>query len=63
MKISLLFNGGVFGLYCQTGYGDTNDHTYEIKECPKDGQDWACQNEVRVHGNRYWVQKVTFDYW
>jgi len=59
MKISILFNGAVYSLHCQTGYGDTKNQTYAIEECPTDGQIWACQNEVRVHGSRYWVQKVS----
>ena len=42
------------GLECWTC---SNGQNCELKECPNDGQKWACQNEIRIHGSQMWTQK------
>ena len=44
------------GLQCYTC--QTNDpSTCVLKQCPSDGQQWTCQNEIRNNGRNYWVDK------
>lgn len=67
MKIFLVFNSAAFGLKCQTGRQDSfgTNQTYVLTDCPDDGQEWSCQNELRIHGSQYWahtkVRKSSFE--
>ena len=35
----------------------SNQESCELKKCPDDGQQWACQNEIRLHGSKMWIEK------
>ncbi|CBY35042.1 unnamed protein product [Oikopleura dioica] len=57
MKLSpLLIISGSSALECFTC--QTSDpSTCKVETCPNDGQEWACQNEVRSHSRHYFVSK------
>ena len=56
-KYIFLFSGA-FGLDCWTCTGsDLAAHSCILKTCPNDGQEWACHNEIRIHGSQVWVDK------
>ncbi|CAG5085953.1 Oidioi.mRNA.OKI2018_I69.PAR.g11061.t1.cds [Oikopleura dioica] len=57
MKLSpLLVISSASALECYTC--QTSDpSTCTLEKCPNDGQEWACQNEVRSHSRHYFVAK------
>ena len=44
-------------LECYTCEGDQE---CVLKQCPEDGQEWSCHNEIRSHAGSYYVKKVNF---
>ena len=51
--------GKVTSLSCHTCHGGP-DIECPLQECPRDGQEYACQNEIRTHNGRYEVKKVKY---
>ena len=60
-KVALLagVGKGVASLSCHTCHGGP-DIECPLQECPRDGQEYACQNEIRTHNGRYEVKKVKY---
>lgn len=59
-KVALLAGvGKVASLSCHTCHGGA-DIECPLQECPRDGQEYACQNEIRTHNGRYEVKKVRY---
>ena len=60
-KVALLagVGKGVASLSCHTCHGGP-DIECPLQECPRDGQEYACQNEIRTHNGRYEVKKVRY---
>ena len=48
---------GIEGLKCHTCHGGA-DTVCPLQECNDDGQEYACENEIRTHNGRYEVRKV-----
>ena len=51
--------GKVTSLLCHTCHG-RNEVECPLQECPRDGQEYACQNEIRTHNGQYEVKKVNY---
>lgn len=47
----------VEGLKCYTCNGNENV-ACRLEKCPENGEEWSCQNEIRINNRNYSIRKV-----